>query len=130
MHKLEQDDIDTTLNTPYEPLSDKKILRPFGIVIQYDRKTKHAIDEDEIEDQSITRMIDAFRFITRCKKEINCLSFLKKIIRNRTYLWYYSCHTKSVSLEFTHQKHGRIVLNEVKPIAIKESQQRYLVCFG
>jgi hypothetical protein len=54
---------------------------PFGIVIQYNRKDKtYAIDEDEIEDQSITRMIDAFRFITRCKKEINChqVSFLKR----------------------------------------------------
>jgi hypothetical protein len=82
MHKLEQDDIDTTLNTPYEPLSaTRKTLRPFGIVIQYNRKDKtYAIDEDEIEDQSITRMIDAFRFITRCKKEINChqVSFLKR----------------------------------------------------
>jgi hypothetical protein len=39
----------------------KDISTLFGIVIQYNRKDKtYTIDEEEIEDQSVTRMIDAF----------------------------------------------------------------------
>jgi hypothetical protein len=42
MHKLEQDDIDTTLNTPYEPLSDKT-LRPFWDCYSIQPKTKRML---------------------------------------------------------------------------------------
>jgi hypothetical protein len=91
MHKLEQDDIDTTFEYAIRTFArQERYWDPFGIVINT-TKDKTYIDEDEIEDQSIW-MIDAFRFITRCK-EINChqvFSWKEKIIRNRTYLWYYS----------------------------------------
>jgi hypothetical protein len=70
MHKTEQDDIDTTFEYAIRTFErDKKILRPLGLLFNERRDKTYAIDEDEIEDQSITRMIDAFRFITRCKKE-------------------------------------------------------------
>lgn len=70
----------------------------FGIAIQYNRKDKtYYIDVDEIEDQSVTRMIDAFS-IYHALQNGNKLSpsvFLeKKIIRNGTYSWNYSFHPK------------------------------------
>jgi hypothetical protein len=128
MHKLEQDDIDTTLNTPYEPFATRKTLRPFGIVIQYNRKDKTYYWWRWNRRPVDTRMIDFS--IHHALQEGNKLSpsvFLekRKIIRNRTYLWYYSCHTKSVSLEFTHRKHWEDCSTRSKTHAIKESQQRW-----
>lgn len=134
MHKLQQDDIDTTFEYAIRTFErDKKdITTLFGIVIQYNRKDKsYTIDEEEIEDQSVTRMIDAFS-IHHALQEGDKLSpsvFLEKrkslgtehihgiihAIQNRTIL------------KFTHQKHWDdfSTLREVKPIAIKESQQRW-----
>ncbi|HRA74306.1 MAG TPA: hypothetical protein PLB11_15955, partial [Flavobacterium sp.] len=63
MRKLENDDIDTTFEYAIRTFErDKKdISTLFGIDIHYNRKDKtYAIDEAEIEDQSVTRMIDAF----------------------------------------------------------------------
>ena len=83
MSKLEQDDIDTTFEYAIRTFErDKKdITALFGIVIQYNRKDKtYAIDEEEIEDQSVTRMIDAFS-IHHALQEGNKLSpsvFLEK----------------------------------------------------
>ncbi|MFB9077156.1 hypothetical protein ACFFWB_07050 [Flavobacterium procerum] len=53
----------------------------FGIVINYNRKDKtYSIDEEEIEDQSVTRIMDAFS-IHHALQEGNKLSpsvFLEK----------------------------------------------------
>jgi proteasome accessory factor B len=137
MHKLEQDDIDTTFEYAIRTFErDKKDIETlFGIVIKYNRKDKtYAIDEDEIEDQSITRMIDAFS-IHHALQEGNKLSpsvFLEKRKSLGTEHIYGIIHAiqNLYLLEFTHQKHWEdsSTQREVKPIAIKESQQRwYLV---
>ena len=137
MSKLEQDDIDTTFEYAIRTFErDKKdITALFGIVIQYNRKDKtYAIDEEEIEDQSVTRMIDAFS-IHHALQEGNKLSpsvFLEKRKSLGTEHIYGIIHAiqNLYLLQFTHQKHWEdfSTQREVKPIAIKESQQRwYLV---
>ena len=137
MSKLEQDDIDTTFEYAIRTFErDKKdITALFGIVIQYNRKDKtYAIDEEEIEDQSVTRMIDVFS-IHHALQEGNKLSpsvFLEKRKSLGTEHIYGIIHAiqNLYLLQFTHQKHWEDFSSqrEVKPIAIKESQQRwYLV---
>ena len=137
MSKLEQDDIDTTFEYAIRTFErDKKdITALFGIVIQYNRKDKtYAIDEEEIEDQSVTRMIDVFS-IHHALQEGNKLSpsvFLEKRKSLGTEHIYGIIHAiqNLYLLQFTHQKHWEdfSTQREVKPIAIKESQQRwYLV---
>ncbi|MBP7470210.1 MAG: WYL domain-containing protein, partial [Flavobacterium sp.] len=137
MRKLENDDIDTTFEYAIRTFErDKKdIATLFGIDIHYNRKDKtYAIDEEEIEDQSVTRMIDAFS-IHHALQEGNKLSpsvFLEKRKSLGTEHIYGIIHAiqNGVVLKFTHEKHwiDEITQREVKPIAIKESQQRwYLV---
>ena len=137
MSKLEQDEIDTTFEYAIRTFErDKKdITALFGIVIQYNRKDKtYAIDEEEIEDQSVTRMIDVFS-IHHALQEGNKLSpsvFLEKRKSLGTEHIYGIIHAiqNLYLLQFTHQKHWEdfSTQREVKPIAIKESQQRwYLV---
>ena len=138
MRKLENDDIDTTFEYSIRTFERDKIdiATLFGISIQYDRKDKtYFIDETEIEDQSVTRMIDAFS-IHHALKEGNKLSpsvFLEKRKSLGTEHIHGIIHAiqNRFILQFTHQKHWEdfSTEREVKPIAIKESQQRwYLVC--
>jgi proteasome accessory factor B len=137
MRKLENDDIDTAFEYAVRTFErDKKdISTLFGIDIHYNRKDKtYAIDEEEIEDQSVTRMIDAFS-IHHALQEGNKLSpsvFLEKRKSLGTEHIYGIIHAiqNGYLLQFTHQKHWDdfCTQREVKPIAIKESQQRwYLV---
>ncbi|TRX27992.1 WYL domain-containing protein [Flavobacterium franklandianum] len=137
MRKLENDDIDTTFEYAIRTFErDKKdIATLFGIDIHYNRKDKtYAIDEEEIEDQSVTRMIDAFS-IHHALQEGNKLSpsvFLEKRKSLGTEHIHGIIHAiqNLHLLQFTHQKHWEdfSTQREVKPIAIKESQQRwYLV---
>lgn len=137
MRKLEQDDIDTTFEYAIRTFErDKKdITTLFGIVIHYDRKDKtYAIDEAEIEDQSVTRMIDAFS-IHHALQEGNKLSpsvFLEKRKSLGTEHIHGIIHAiqNLYLLQFTYQKHWEDFSTQrmVYPIAIKESQQRwYLV---
>ena len=137
MHKLEQDDIDTNFEYAIRTFDrDKKdISTLFGINIQYNRKDKtYIIDEEEIEDQTVTRMIDAFS-IHHALQEGNKLSpsvFLEKRKSLGTEHIHGIIHAiqNLFILKFTHQKHWEdfSTQRDVKPIAIKESQQRwYLV---
>jgi len=137
LRKLENDDIDTTFEYAIRTFERDKsdIMTLFGIVIQYDRKDKtYSIDEAEIEDQSITRMIDAFS-IHHALQEGNKLSpsvFLEKRKSLGTELIYGIIHAiqNRYILQFTHQKHWEdfSTEREVYPIAVKESQNRwYLV---
>nr|WP_315254491.1 WYL domain-containing protein [uncultured Flavobacterium sp.] len=137
MRKLENEDIDTTFEYAIRTFErDKKdIATLFGIVINYNRKDKtYTIDEDEIEDQSVTRMIDAFS-IHHALQEGNKLSpsvFLEKRKSSGTEHIYGIIHAiqNLQLLRFTHKKHWEsdYSVREVKPIAIKESHQRwYLV---
>ena len=137
IRKLEKEDIDTNFEYAIRTFErDKKdISNLFGIVIQYDRKDKtYFIDEEEIEDQSVTRMIDAFS-IHHALQEGNKLSpsvFLEKRKSLGTEHIHGIIHAiqNNYILKFTHKKHWEDFTSqrEVKPIAIKESQQRwYLV---
>lgn len=137
MRKLEHDDIDTTFEYAIRTFErDKKdIATLFGIDIHYNRKDKtYAIDEAEIEDQSVTRMIDAFS-IHHALQEGNKLSpsvFLEKRKSLGTENIYGIIHSiqNGTILQFTYQKHWEDFSTQrmVYPIAIKESQQRwYLV---
>ena len=139
IRKLENEDIDTPFEYSIRTFErDKKdILTLFGISIEYNRKDKaYYIDEDEIEDQSVTRMIDVFS-IHHALQEGNKLSpsvFLEKRKSLGTENIHGIIHAiqNGVMLKFTHQKHWKddITQREVKPIAIKESQQRwYLICW-
>jgi hypothetical protein len=86
----------------------RKILRPFwdcysiqpkDKTIDWWRWNRRPVDHPNDRCFSIHHALQEGKIVTKC------LSWKEKIIRNRTYLWYYSCHTKSVSLEFTHRKH-------------------------
>jgi predicted DNA-binding transcriptional regulator YafY len=137
MQKLEQEDIETNFEYAIRTFDrDKKdITTLFGIVIQYDRKGKaYSIDDTEIEDQSITRMIDAFS-IHHALQEGNKLSpsvFLEKrksLGAEHIFGIIHAIQNLNI-VQFTHQKHWEdfSTVRKVKPIAIKESQQRwYLV---
>ncbi len=135
--KLENDDINTYFEYAIRTFErDKKdITTLFGISIEYNRKDKtYYIDEEEIEDQSVTRMIDAFS-IHHALQEGNKLSpsvFLEKRKSLGTEHIHGIIHAikNRFILQFTHQKHWEDFSTQrnVKPIAIKESQQRwYLV---
>lgn len=137
MLKLENEDIDTTFEYAIRTFErDKKdIATLFGIVINYNRKDKtYTIDKEEIEDQSVTRIIDAFS-IHHALQEGNKLSpsvFLEKRKSSGTEHIYGIIHAiqNLLLLKFTHKKHWEndYSVREVKPIAIKESHQRwYLV---
>jgi proteasome accessory factor B len=137
MRKLEKDDIDSTFEYSVRTFErDKKdIMTLFGIAICFDRKDKtYFIDEAEIEDQSVTRMIDAFS-IHHALQEGNKLSpsvFLEKRKSLGTENIYGIIHSiqNGTILQFTYQKHWEDFSTQrmVYPIAIKESQQRwYLV---
>ena len=139
IRKLENEDIDTNFEYAIRTFErDKKdILTLFGISIEYNRKDKaYYIDEEEIEDQSVTRMIDAFS-IHHALQEGNKLSpsvFLEKRKSLGTEHIHGIIHAiqNGCILKFTHKKHWEddITQREVKPIAIKESQQRwYLICW-
>jgi predicted DNA-binding transcriptional regulator YafY len=137
MRKLEKDDIDTSFEYAIRTFErDKKdIATLFGIDVHYDRKDKtYSIDEAEIEDQSVTRMIDAFS-IHNALQDGNKLSqsvFLEKRKSLGTVHIHGIIHAiqNRYILQFTHQKHWEdfSTEREVYPIAVKESQNRwYLV---
>lgn len=137
IRKLKNEDINTDFEYAIRTFErDKKdISTLFGISIEYSRKDKaYFIDEEEIEDQSVKRMIEAFS-IHHALQEGNKLSpsvFLEKRKSLGTEHIHGIIHAiqNLYILKFTHKKHWEdsTTQREVKPIAIKESQQRwYLV---
>ena len=134
IRKLENEDIDTNFEYSVRTFeSDKKdILDIFGIVIDYNRKDRtYSIDEEEIEDQSVTRIMDAFS-IHHALQEGNKLSpsvFLEKRKSSGTENIHGIIHAiqNLYITKFTHQKHWDdfSTNREVYPIAIKESHQRW-----
>ena len=136
-NKLDREDIDIDFEYAIRTFErDKKDIETlFGIHILYNRKDKnYFIDEDETENQSVTRMIDAFS-IHHALQQGNKLSpsiFLEKRKSLGTEHINGIIHAiqNCFILQFTHQKHWEdfSTQREVKPIAVKESQQRwYLV---
>ena len=139
IRKFGNEDINTDFEYAIRTFErDKKdILILFGISIHYNRKDKtYTIDEEEIEDQSVTRMMDAFS-IHHALQEGNKLSpsvFLEKRKSLGTEHIHGIIHAiqNLYILKFTHKKHWDdfTTQREVKPIAVKESQQRwYLVAW-
>lgn len=139
IRKLENEDIDTSFEYSIRTFErDKKdIIELFGIIINYNRKCKsYSIDEEEIEDQSVTRIIDAFS-IYHALQEGNKLSpsvFLEKRKSEGAENIHGIIHAiqNLYVLQFTHQKHWDdfSTQRQVYPIAIKESHQRwYLIAF-
>ena len=137
LRKLAQEDIDTTFEYSVRTFErDRKDIELlFRVYIHFDRKEKsYTIDEAEIENQSLTRMIDAFS-IHNALQEGNRLSpsiFLEKRKSLGTEYIHGIIHAiqNRFILQFTHQKHWEdfSTEREVYPIAIKEAQQRwYLV---
>lgn len=134
IRKLENEDIETNFEYSVRTFErDKKdILDIFGIAINYNRKDKtYSIDEEEIEDQSVTRIMDAFS-IHQALQEGNKLSpsvFLEKRKSSGTENIHGIIHAiqNLYIIKFTHQKHWEDfnTKREVYPIAIKESHQRW-----
>jgi predicted DNA-binding transcriptional regulator YafY len=115
---------------------DKKdIEKLFGIVVAFDRKDKtYSIDDAQIEDPSITRLMDAFSIhhALQTGSKLSPSVFLEKRKSLGTALIHGLIHAiqNRFVLQFTHQKHWEdfSTRREVYPIAIKEAHQRwYLV---
>jgi proteasome accessory factor B len=133
MTKLENDDLRNNFEYSTRTFDrDKKdILDLFGILIQYNRKEKVYYIEEEIEDLSVSRMIEAFS-IHQALKEGNkiapsiYLESRKSAGTNLINGILYAIQN-NFQISFTHTKFWdrEITQRTVKPIAIKESQHRW-----
>lgn len=133
MGKLENDDLGNNFEYSSRTFDrDKKdIFDLFGILIQYNRKDKVYCIDDEIEDPSVSRMIEAFS-IHQALKEGNKLSpsiYLEKRKVTGTHLIngiLYAIQNRFL-ISFTHTKFWDMEISQrrVKPIAIKESEHRW-----
>jgi len=133
MTKLENDDLGNNFEYSSRTFDrDKKdIFDIFGILIQYNRKDKVYYIEDDIEDPSVSRMMEAFT-IHQALKEGSKLSpsiYLEKRKVTGTHLINGILHAiqNRLMISFTHTKFWDMVISQrtVKPIAIKESQHRW-----
>ena len=133
MNRLENDDIDGAFEFSARTFDrDKKdIFDLFGILIQYNRKEKVYYIDDEIEDTSVSRMLEAFS-IHQVLKEGNKISpsiYLENRKASGTHLIngiLYAIQNQT-QISFTHTKFWDVETTKriVKPIAIKESQHRW-----
>lgn len=133
MKKLGNDDLDNNFEYSSRTFDrDKKdIFDLFGILIQYDRKDKVYYIDEEVEDPSASRMIEAFS-IHQALKEGNQISpsiFLEKRKASGTHLMNDILYAIQNNLQiwFTHTKFWEMKISQrtVNPIAIKESQHRW-----
>jgi proteasome accessory factor B len=133
MTKLANDDLDTNFEYSTRTFDrDKKdILDLFGILIQYNRKDKVYYIEEEIEDPSVSRMIEAFS-IHQALKEGNKIApsiYLESRKASGTNLINGILYAiqNNFQITFTHTKFWEMEISQrtVKPIAIKESQHRW-----
>jgi proteasome accessory factor B len=133
MNRLEGDDIGN--NFEFSPRTfdrDKKdILDLFGILVQYNRKDKVYYIEEEIEDPSVSRMVEAFS-IHQALKEGNKITpsiYLESRKASGTNLISGILYAiqNNFQITFTHTKFWDMEITQrtVKPIAIKESQHRW-----
>ncbi|RKS14337.1 YafY family protein [Flavobacterium sp. 120] len=133
MTKLENEDLSANFEFSARTFDrDKKdILDLFGILIQYNRKDKvYYIDED-VEDPSVSRMMEAFS-IHQALKEGNKIApsiYLENRKSSGTHLINGILHAiqNNLQITFTHTKFWEMEISKrtVKPIAIKESQHRW-----
>lgn len=133
MNKLENDDLGDNFEYSNRTFDrDKKdILDLFGILIQYNRKDKVYYIEEEIEDPSVSRMIEAFS-IHQALKEGNKIApsiYLESRKSSGTNLINGILYAiqNNFQITFTHTKFWEMEITQrtVKPIAIKESQHRW-----
>jgi predicted DNA-binding transcriptional regulator YafY len=133
MTKLENEDLSANFEFSARTFDrDKKdILDLFGILIQYNRKDKvYYIDED-VEDPSVSRMIEAFS-IHQALKEGNKIApsiHLENRKSSGTALINGILYAiqNNFQIAFTHTKFWEMKISQrtVKPLAIKESQNRW-----
>ncbi|RZJ34744.1 MAG: WYL domain-containing protein [Flavobacterium sp.] len=133
IRRLESDDIGQDFEFSARTFDRDKqdILDLFGIQIQYNRKDRVYFIEEEVEDPSVSRMIEAFS-IHQALKEGNKISpsiFLESRKSAGTHLingLLYAIQNQ-FRISFTHTKFWdmQISQREVKPLAIKESQHRW-----
>ena len=138
MNRLESDDIGNNFEFSLRTFDrDKKdILDLFGIQIQYNRKDKVYYIDEEIEDSSVSRMVEAFS-IHQAIKEGNKIStsiYLESRKASGTNLISGILYAiqNNFQITFTHTKFWDMKITQriVKPIAIKESQHRwYLIAY-
>lgn len=138
MNRLENDDMDNNFEFSVRTFDrDKKdIFDLFGILIQYNRKDKVYFIEDEIEDPSVSRMVEAFSIHQALKEgsKIAPSVYLESRKSSGTHLMNGLLYAiqNHLQIGFTHTKFWdeEITNRNVKPIAIKESQHRwYLIAF-
>ncbi|KFC61147.1 hypothetical protein FEM08_00830 [Flavobacterium gilvum] len=133
MVKLENDDLGDNFDYSARTFDrDKKdIFDLFGILIQYNRKDKVYYIDEEIEDTSVSRMVEAFS-IHQAIKESNKISpsiYLEN--RKATGIHHLNGLLYAIQnnwqISFTHTKFWEMEITQrtVKPIAIKESQHRW-----
>lgn len=138
INRLERDDLGRDFDFSIRTFDrDKKdIFDLFGILIQYNRKDKVYYIEDEIEDTSSTRMVEAFSIHQALKdgSKIAPSVYLESRKSSGTHLMNGLLYAiqNHFQITFTHTKFWDVetTVRTVKPIAIKESQHRwYLVAF-
>lgn len=138
MNRLERDDLGRDFDFSIRTFDrDKKdIFDLFGILIQYNRKDKVYYIEDEIEDLSAYRMVEAFSIHQALKdgSKIAPSVYLESRKSSGTHLMNGLLYAiqNHLQITFTHTKFWDVetTVRTVKPIAIKESQHRwYLVAF-
>lgn len=133
MKRLENDDLGNNFDFSARTFDrDKKdIFDLFGISIQYNRKDKVYFIEEEIEDSSVSRMVEAFS-IHQALKEGNKITpsiYLETRKASGTHLMNGLLYAiqNNLQITFTHTKFWNMEITKrtVKPIAIKESQHRW-----
>ena len=133
MSRLADDDIDTNFEFSNRTFDrDKKdIFDLFGILIQYDRKDKLYYIDEEIEDPSVSRMIEAFSIHQALKvgNQISPSIYLENRKALGTHLINGILYAiqNHLQISFTHTKFWDMEISQrmVKPLAIKESQHRW-----
>jgi predicted DNA-binding transcriptional regulator YafY len=136
--KLEKDDLGSNFEFSARTFDrDKKdIADLFGIYIKFNRKDKVYHIDEEIEDISVSRMIEAFS-IHQALKESNKIApsiYLEKRKSSGTHLINGILYAiqNHLQLSFSHTKFWDMEITQrtVKPLAIKESQHRwYLIAW-
>ena len=133
MTKLENEDLSANFEFSARTFDrDKKdILDLFGILIQYNRKDKVYYINEDVEDPSVSRMIEAFS-IHQALKEGNKIApsiYLENRKSSGTHLINGILYAiqNNFQIAFTHTKFWEMEITQrtVKPIAIKESQHRW-----
>lgn len=134
LQKLENDDIETSFEYAIRTFErDKKdIERIFGVSINYNRNEKvYFIDDDEIEETSTKRIIDAFSIHQAIQNgdKLSPKIFLekRKSLGTENINGLIHAVQNQYIVKFSHQKHWEDFTTNrvVKPLAIKESQHRW-----